>query len=115
MLIETCKYLEINTTIKVFSEMNCNLEAIKQPGDWAFQISKSLKVDTYINPIDGSSLFDKEKFNNEDINLKFIESKLLNYNQKRDTFEPGLSIVDVLMYCDKEEIKHMLAQGKIIV
>lgn len=113
LLIEICKYLQIETKIMVSSEMDCKLKNIKQSGDWALEISKAIGADTYINPIDGVSLFDKDKFTSENIDLKFIEPKLDMYNQKRIDFESGLSIIDVLMYCDKNEINHMIAQGEI--
>lgn len=114
LLIEICKYLDTDTEIIVFSEMDCNLENIKYPGDWALEISKSIGADTYINPIDGKSLFDKNKFTNENIDLKFMEPELKMYNQNSNTFESGLSVIDAMMFCEKDEIKYMLAQGKIV-
>jgi hypothetical protein len=38
----------------------------------------------------------------------YIKPILSEYNQRRDIFEPGLSIVDVMMFNSPEEINQML-------
>ena len=99
-----CNYLGINFKYHVYSEMNLSLEnLIKQPGDWALEISKELEADCYINPPGGIKLFDKKVFLLNNINLFFCENNLSSYKQMRNKFQKGLSIIDVLMFNSKQE------------
>ena len=54
------------------------------------------------------SFFDKTKYDRANIDLKFQKINLLEYNQKKTPFEPGLSIIDVLMFNSVEEVNLML-------
>ena len=108
-LKRTCEYLEINTNIELFSEMNLSIEQVNAPDEWALNICKAIKdTNEYWNPIGGTTFFDKKKYEMNNLSLKFIDIKLEEYNQHRNTFEPGLSIIDVMMFNSKEEIKEML-------
>ena len=104
-----CNYLGINTPIQVFSLMNIDIEPANAPDEWALNICKALgNVDEYWNPPGGQSFFNKKKYENADINLKFHSAILTDYDQKRNVFEPGLSILDVMMFNSVEEINKML-------
>lgn len=104
-----CNYLGINTPIQVFSLMNIDIEPANAPDEWALNICKALgNVDEYWNPPGGQSFFDRKKYENAGINLKFHSAILTDYDQKRNVFEPGLSILDVMMFNSIEEINKML-------
>ena len=104
-----CNYLGINTPIQVFSLMNIDIEPANAPDEWALNICKALgNVDEYWNPPGGQSFFDRKKYENAGINLKFHSAILTDYDQKRNVFEPGLSIIDVMMFNSVEEINKML-------
>ena len=104
-----CNYLGINTPIQVFSLMNIDIEPANAPDEWALNICKALgNVDEYWNPPGGQSFFDRKKYENAGINLKFHSAILTDYDQKRNVFEPGLSIIDVMMFNSIEEINKML-------
>jgi hypothetical protein len=60
---------------------------------------------TYINSIGGLSLYSKDEFKNNGVNLMFLESNC-NYEYR--------SIIDVIMRVDKEEIKKNLMEFKLI-
>lgn len=110
-----CSYLKIDTDIKVFSKMNLIIEKAKSPDEWALNICKSLgNVTEYWNPSGGQSFFDKKKYDNSNIELKFQSVHLPSYNQKRDDFENGLSIIDVMMFKSSEEINLMLDEFDLI-
>jgi len=47
------------------------------------------------------------------INLQFLKPQLLQYKQYKETFIPGLSIIDVLMFNSIEEINKMLESYKL--
>ena len=104
-----CNYLGINTPIGIFSQMNIEIEPANAPDEWALNICKALgNIDEYWNLSGGQSFFDRKKYENAGINLKFHSAILTEYDQKRNVFEPGLSIIDVMMFNSVEEINKML-------
>lgn len=109
-----CDYLEIKTPIKVFSKMNLDIEPVNAPDEWALNISKSLGAKTYINPTGGMSFYDHKKYIHNNINLRFLNPELKPYKQLENNFVPGLSIIDVLMFNDKDAVKKMLDHYKLV-
>ena len=104
-----CEYLGFKKELLVFSQMNLEIEQPKAPDEWALNICKAMHgVTEYWNPPDGISFFDKTKYDRANINLKFQKINLMEYNQKREQFESGLSILDVLMFNSVEEVNLML-------
>ena len=114
LLNKTCDYLGITFDYQILSEMNLKIDPIEGPGDWALNISKALNADIYINPVDGREIFDKEKFIKHNIKLKFIKPVLSDYVQRIGRFEKGLSIIDVMMFNDKESLKQIINEYEII-
>jgi hypothetical protein len=55
----------------------------------------------------GQSFFDRSKYDEAGIKLLFQKMQLSEYDQKRP-FEPGLSILDVMMFNAPEAINDML-------
>ncbi|MDR0604418.1 MAG: WbqC family protein [Bacteroidales bacterium] len=114
-LEKVCCYLGINTPIDVFSELDVQLGNISAPDEWALNICKVIDgTDEYWNPSGGQSFFDRSKYDKVGINLKFQLVKITEYNQKRQNFESGLSILDVLMFNSVTEINAMLDNYELI-
>ena len=67
-----------------------------------------LKADKYINAIGGQELYNKEIFKENGIELNFLKTELVEYKQFKNDFVPYLSIIDILMFNSKDEIKNML-------
>lgn len=107
-LKEVCSYLNIETPITIWSEMNVEIEEATAPDEWALNICKALNVDEYYNPTGGMSFFDREKYTQAGVELSFLEYLPNEYKQFSDQFVPFLSIVDVMMYNDNEKINKML-------
>ena len=104
-----CDYLGIELNFEIASRINFNKDCISQPGDWAVEISKHMKASEYINPPSGHDIFDENKFTENNIKLSFLQSKLTPYKQSwRKTFNPGLSILDVLMFNDRDGVMELL-------
>ncbi len=109
ILERTCEYLNIKANIEIFSKMKIEIDIPKEPDEWALNICKSIsEVNEYWNPPSGKSLFDIAKYHKANINLKFIQPNLIVYDQKREPFMPGLSIIDVMMFNSDEQIDFML-------
>lgn len=107
-LEKVCQYLMIDTQIAVWSEMNVNIDPVDEPDEWALNISKALGAKIYFNPPGGMAFFDKKKFEDAEVVLKFMKVHPIAYKQLSKTFVPYLSIIDVLMFCDVKEVHRML-------
>jgi hypothetical protein len=77
-------------------------------------MSKMLNATEYINSIGGIDLYDKEVFFHNDINLSFLKTHEISYKQFNNKFVPNLSVVDILMFNSKDNIKNMLTQFELI-
>ena len=99
----------VGRPIEVLSEMDLQVEPAAAPDEWALNICRSIgNVDEYWNPPGGMDFFDRAKYEAAKIQLVFQKVKLEEYNQKRPIFEPGLSIIDVMMFNRPSEISMML-------
>lgn len=103
-----CAYLGISLRATTFSEMDLTLGPINEPDDWALQITKSMGYATYVNPPGGIGFFNRDKYNQEGIDLQFLQADFQPYDQHTGRFEKGLSIIDVMMFCSVSEIREML-------
>jgi hypothetical protein len=103
-----CRYLEVETVFDVFSEMDVNISEVSQADEWALEITNAIGGNIYVNLPGGVSFFDREKYIKQNIELQFLQSKLPPYIQRIGHFEKGLSIIDVMMFCNKKEISDML-------
>lgn len=107
-LDEISSYLELETKIYLSSKINKN-NALKGE-DKILAICESLGAKVYINSIGGTDLYKKENFFRKDIDLRFLKPEPLSYKQYSKSFIPNLSIIDVLMFNSKEDIKLMLTK-----
>lgn len=112
LIVEISNYLNLDCEIKVFSEMGLNIENVWAADEWALNISKELNAIEYINAPGGVLFFDRQKYENNNINLKFIKNKLKSYKQFHLDFVPGLSIVDVMMFNSINEIHELLSNNE---
>lgn len=104
-----CDYIGIKKNIKVFSEMNLKINKPEAPDEWALNICKAINnVEEYWNPEGGIKFFDINKYIDSGITVKFIKMNLSSYSQRRNSFEAGLSIVDVMMFNEPRKINNML-------
>lgn len=100
------EYLEIQTPLLVSSTIPVD-HGLKA-GKKVVAICKARKADTYLNPIGGTQLYSKADFKNEGLDLCFLKTADFIYKQSDNNFVPFLSIIDVMMFNPKEEIKEYL-------
>lgn len=108
LLDKVCSYLQLHFCRQLFSEMHIELEPVEAPGDWALRIAEKMGASQYVNPIGGRQLFDPQAFARAGIRLEIREAPLMSYSCRGYSFEPGLSIIDVLMWNDKRVIRDYL-------
>lgn len=106
-------YLGISTEILKSSQMEGVNHELKNK-ERVIDICINLGANEYINPIGGVSLYDKADFLERKIDLKFLQCQEIIYNQNFNIFIPGLSIIDVLMFNSKQEVKEMLNKFTLI-
>lgn len=103
------EYLGINRKIEIFSEMDLPIKQPEDSDEWGLNICVALgDVDEYWNPPGGKSFYDRNKYETKGIKICFHEVELTPYNQNNEIFEPGLSILDVMMFNSAQEINEML-------
>jgi len=120
---EICSYLDIKTIIKDSNDDLLSVEELLKTIDVDSKEIKSeriificnkYKANTYINPIGGTELYNKEYFNNKKITLNFVKTEDFEYNQFNLPYTPYLSIIDVLMHLGKEGTKKKIQQYNLI-
>lgn len=113
----TCDYLGVPFNASIISERDVKFEPAKAPDEWALNICKALDYKEYWNPVGGQTFFDAQKYTDAGVQLAFQKLNLDFYSQRRgpENFEPGLSVIDVMMFNDKQQINKMLDNFSLIV
>lgn len=62
----------------------------------------------YVNPPGGRELYNAQDFFARGLGLHFVRPSLKPYPQFTDQFQPGLSIIDILMFNSREQVMAML-------
>jgi hypothetical protein len=105
-ILKVCHYLDIKTEIILSSslEIDPRLKGEKK----VIAINKKMNSSVYINAIGGQSLYSREEFLKNQIDLKFIQTMPVQYSQFQNEFVPNLSIIDVMMFNTREKIHEYL-------
>lgn len=123
-----CEYLQIQTGIDYeFSKANfienliedekyleLNYNGIEKKIARIIEICKQEKAGIYYNAIGGTKLYPKNVFEDYNIQISFLKTNEIKYKQFINDFIPNLSIIDVLMFNDPEEIRKMLNNYELI-
>lgn len=103
-LAAVCRYLDIPFRYRICSELELDLPDRLGPGEWALEICSRLGAGRYLNPVSGGALFDPARFAKRGIDLCFARPEEFSYATGRYRYEPGLSILDVLMWNPPEAV-----------
>jgi hypothetical protein len=104
-----CDYLGIGTPIRVSSRMELELPPALAPDDWSLNICRAVPgVDEYWNPPGGKSFYSPDKYAAGGVKLRFHRIIPVEYDQRRETFAPDLSILDAMMFNSPGAINEML-------
>ncbi|MCK9472186.1 WbqC family protein [Sulfurimonas sp.] len=105
-------YLGIDTEFIYSSDIKKNNKLKAQ--EKIIDIAKILKAKNYINAIGGQAIYTKEGFEQDGIAINFLKTTPLEYKQFNNVFIPNLSIIDVMMFNDKNEITKILSKYELI-
>lgn len=112
-LAMTCTHIGIPFHAEVYSQMDLEHDKAEHAGEWALHICRALNVRTYINPPGGKEIFSPQQFADAGIELVFHHQDLPAYPQHTGSFEPGLSIIDVMMFNEPAAVRDMLTQCRL--
>ena len=104
--------LGINTEFVITSRCYENSDLIGQ--DRVLDICKAEGARAYINLQGGQVLYDSESFDDADVDLRFIMTRMTAYKQRSAGFLPNLSIIDALMEIGVEGVKQRLVEYDLI-
>lgn len=110
-VIRVLEYLNIEKKI-VFSS-DIDYERDDGSAQKLLSITKILGGSVYVNSPGGRKLYSKEFFEENMIKLEFIDSEIVSYRQFSEEFEKNLSMIDVLMWNDKDTIIEMLSRYEV--
>lgn len=105
-LRQICHYLSIDVEWRISSALEKNSDLRGQ--EKVLAICHELGASRYINLSGGRALYQDFAFNEMGIELAFLQTKPISYRQYRDEFVPNLSIIDVLMFNDKDQCAELL-------
>ena len=107
-LRKICDYLDIHPKWHVSSALK------KEKGlrgqEKVLAICIELSATHYINMPGGMTLYDRDAFARHDLQLSFIQPNPVHYRQFGNEFVPNLSIIDVMMFNDKEQCARLLEE-----
>jgi len=106
-----CGYLDIKTKFVFSSEYN-NKHIKGQ--DRIINICLLEKATQYINAFGGKELYSPQAFKEKGIELFFIKTKPYEYKQFSNPFVPDLSIIDILMFNEKEKVQELLGLYELV-
>ncbi len=109
-LFAICDYLGIKTDICRSSELKKNNQFCAQ--ERIIEICRRKGADIYINPSGGRKLYDHRTFQDNGIELFFldVDTGRICYRQFNEHFVENLSIIDVMMFNKVENIKKFLGE-----
>lgn len=105
-IIDLCEHLDINTEIRISSQVDINHDLKSQ--DKVLALCEATGASTYYNAIGGMELYSADDFRSRGIDLKFIKSKPFTYMQLGNEFVPWLSIADVLMFNPLDTVRECI-------
>ncbi|MBU3091654.1 WbqC family protein [Clostridium sp. CF011] len=109
---QICEYLSIDTEIIVSSTINKNNDLKGQ--DKVIEICKVIGADEYYNAVGGQELYAYDDFADREIKLSFLKTGTVEYQQFNNEFVSNLSIIDVMMFNSRYQIKDMLETYELI-
>ncbi|MEL2242161.1 WbqC family protein [Leclercia adecarboxylata] len=98
--------------IVVCSELNIDHSLRSQ--EKILAICKEQNANTYINAPGGRELYERERFQQQRVSLQFIQPGDVHYPQFGAEFVPWLSIIDVMMFNNLENVSRFCRESWVI-
>lgn len=105
-------YLGIETELLLSSEIE--KDGALKGQEKILSICRTLGADQYYNAIGGRELYSFREFERNGIRLSFLETQEIVYKQYGNPFQSNLSILDVMMFNSREQVREMLGRYRLI-
>ena len=96
----------LGCTTEIFYDRDYEFTGTKT--DMLVDMCRKLDCDTYLSNLGSAAYVDISCFTDHGFNHKYINYTGCKYKQQYYNFEPGLSILDMLMNCGTEETKRIV-------
>lgn len=111
-LLQICDYLNIHTKWHISSDLK--KETSLKGQDKVLAICEELGANHYINAPGGKDLYDRQAFERHGMKLSFTAPRPVSYCQLKKPFVANLSIVDVMMFNNKEQCTKLLTEYDLV-
>ena len=99
---------KFNIKTKIIKSSSVDIDHSLKSQDKVIALCKAVNADCYINMINGAKLYSIEDFNKAGLKLSFLKQYIKEYKQFNNDFVPYLSILDVIMFNNKQIIIDMM-------
>jgi len=106
VLTKVCNALGIETLLRRSSELEYS--PAKRGQERVLDICRAMHATHYVNAMGGTDLYEGEVFAQNSLRLSFLHTRDVAYQQFQNTFLPNLSIIDVMMFNDRDQIAALL-------
>lgn len=110
-LCAVCDYLKIPFSYQICSKLTLEFPPKLGAGEWAPYLCQALGASEYVNPAGGRDIFDMSVFQQRGITLYFAEFAEFKYMTPSYSYEPNLSVIDVMMWNSPQDIVDGITQG----
>ncbi|WP_241196154.1 WbqC family protein [Pseudomonas atacamensis] len=107
-----CDYLRLSPKWHISSTLKKDTGLRGQ--DKVIAICSELGATDYLNTPGGKALYDATTFASYGLKLSFIQSRPISYRQFDKEFLPNLSIIDVMMFNDREQCARLLQEYDLV-
>lgn len=111
-IAEVFQYLGISKKIIRSSELDYDRDL--SAADRLIAICEQFEASDYVNSIGGRKLYSKDYFAERGKQLSFLKMGDVAYGQGKNQFVPYLSMIDVLMWCDKQHARELLHEHTLV-
>ncbi len=105
-------FMGINTEFVISSRCYENNDLSGQ--ERILDICKRENANTYVNPQGGQALYDRTTFTRWGLDLKFLIPSAIEYKQFGSLHVPWLSIIDVMMFNSKSQLRTLLNRYELV-
>lgn len=107
-VISVASYLGLGTEFAVSAQRYGNEDL--RGSDRVLDICRQEGATEYYNLPGGVALYSADEFSAAGVKLRFVQPKVINYNQLEEPFKPFLSMLDVLMFNDRVSSLRLLGR-----
>lgn len=97
---------DLDCRTKIFYDRDYEFVGNKTP--MLVDMCKKIGCDTYLSNLGSSAYVQISDFTDAGLNHQYIDYKGVEYRQQFAGFEPGLSVLDMLMNCGREKTKSIV-------